>query len=98
LSLLDEGADMILIGEARYRVVGLGRQAGLRDPAGSRGLEHRKPSAAQQGMDQGGDEHRLAGPRQAGDAEPDSRMEELVAVIGQRLQGQAGLFDEIRET
>ena len=69
---------MRLVVEARHRVVGLRlepRPRAMRPLA--HGLEHRQAAAMQQLMHQRGDEHGLAGAREAGDAEPDGRVEKL---------------------
>ena len=50
--LLDQGADVVLIVEARHRIVRLRLEPGAGDPAGGIGLEHRKPAAAGQAVDQ----------------------------------------------
>ncbi|MEZ0032875.1 hypothetical protein ABIF68_003245 [Bradyrhizobium japonicum] len=60
--LLDQCAQMVLIGEARHRVVRLRRQMRPRDPARGIGLEHRKAAAAGEAVDQRGDEYGLTGP------------------------------------
>ena len=86
---------MRLIGEARHGIVRLRRKPGARDPARGHRLEDREASAAQQAVNQRGDEHGLAGARQAGHAEPHGRLEQAVAVFDQRLRGQARLFDDI---
>src|SRR5437762_4829711 len=49
--LLDQGADVVLIVEARHRIVRLRLQPGAGDPARGVGLEYRKPSAAGQAVD-----------------------------------------------
>ena len=58
---LQQRAQMILIGETRHVVVGLRRQPRLCDASCRQRLEHRETPAAGQRVDQGGDEHRLAG-------------------------------------
>ncbi len=95
---LDQGADMVLIGEARHRVVGLRGEIGPRDPSRGIGLEHRETAAARQPMHQRGDEHGLAGARQAGDAEPHRRVEETLAIVEQRPRRETRFLDDIRET
>ena len=95
---LDQGADVVLIGEAWHRIVRLRLQPGAGDPPRGVGLEHRKPAAAGEAMDQRGDEHRLAGARQAGDAEPDRRIEQVVAIVPQRPRRQARFLDDICKT
>ena len=88
---------MVFVVEARHRVVGLRREPRARDaPAGQR-LEHRKAPAAQQPVHQRGDEHGLAGARQAGDAEPDGRIDEMAAPVEQRPRGEFGFLQEFGE-
>ena len=88
---------MVLVIEARHRVVGLRLEPGAGDPPGRKRLEHRKAAAAREAVDQRGDEHGLAGARQAGDAEPHRRVEEAVAIIQQRPRRQARFLDDIGE-
>ena len=61
-ALLDQGVDVVLIVEARYRVVRLRLEPGAGDPPAGERLEHRKAAAAGQAVDQRGDEDGLAGP------------------------------------
>ena len=96
--LLDQGADVVFIGKARHRVVGLRLQPGAGDPAGGERFEDRKAAAAGQAVDQRGDEHGLAGARQAGDAEPHRRIEEAVAIVLQRPRRQPRFLDDILKT
>ncbi len=96
--LVDQGVHVTFIVEARHRVIGLRFEFGVGDAAAGERLEHRKASAAQQAMDQRGDEHRLAGARQAGDAETDCRIEQIAAVFQQRLRRQAGFLDDVGKT
>ena len=93
--LLDQGADMVLVVEARHRVVGLRLEPGAGDPSGGERLEHRKAAAAGEAMDQRGDEDGLAGARQSGDAEPHRRIEKIVAVVQQGPRRQARFLDDI---
>jgi hypothetical protein len=86
---------MVLIGKARHGVVRLRLQPGAGDPARGIGLEYRKPAAARQAVDQRGDEHGLAGARQACDAEPHGGIEEAVAVIQKRPRRQARFLDDV---
>ena len=79
-------------------IVGLRRQSCPGDAAGGKGLEHRKAAAARQPVDQRGDEHRFTGPRQAGNAEPHRRVEEMLAIVHERPGRQARLLDHILET
>ena len=95
---VDQGADVVLVIEARHRVVRLRRKMRARDTSGGEGLEHRKEAAARHPMDQRGDEHGLARARQAGDAEPHCRIEEMLAVIEQRTRRQARLLENVGQT
>ena len=61
-ALLDQGADMAFVVEARHRVVGLRLEVGAGNPPGRERLEHRKAAAAGEAVDQRGNEHGLAGP------------------------------------
>ena len=60
-AVLDQGADVVLIIEARHRVVGLRLEPGARNPPGRERLENRKAAATGEAMNQRGDEDRLAG-------------------------------------
>jgi hypothetical protein len=84
-----------LIIEARHRVVGLRCEPRAGDAATGQGFEHRKAAAAHQAMHQGGDEHGLAGARQAGDAEPHGRAKQPLAEFGERARRQTSLFDNV---
>ena len=64
---------MILILEARHRVVGLLLKEGAGDPSGLLCLEHGQAAAMDQIVHQGGDEHGLAGTRQAGNTKAHRR-------------------------
>ncbi len=64
---------MVLIVEARHRVVGLRLKPGAGDPPGGESFENGKTAAAGEAVNQRGDEDGLAGARQPGDAEPDRR-------------------------
>ena len=68
---------MVLVVEPRHRVIGLRLKPCARDPPARQGLENRKTAAANEAVNQGGDEDGLAGARQAGDAEPDRRVEKM---------------------
>ena len=96
--LLDQGADMVLIVEARHRIVGLRREPRAGDPPGGKRLEHRKPAAAGEAVDQRGDEHGLAGARKSGDAEPHRRIEKVIAIVQQRPRRQARFLDDFGKT
>ena len=73
--LVDQGADVAFVVETRHRVVRLRLEPRAADAAACERLEDRKTAAAQQSMHQRGNEDRLAGARQAGDAEPYGRIE-----------------------
>ena len=83
-ALLDQGANVVLVVEARYRVVRLRLKPCPRDPPGRKRLENRKSAATNEAMDQGGDKNGLAGARQAGDAEPDAGLEKVLAIVHER--------------
>ena len=74
---------MILVLEARYRIIRLFLERGAGHPAGAQRLEQGQPAAMQQIVDQRRDEDGLAGTRQAGDAEPDGRIDQIGGAIGQ---------------
>src|SRR5262249_41009760 len=76
-ALLDQAFQMALIGKARHAIIRLRFKAGAGDPPRGKGLEYRKTPAAGQPMDQRGDEHGLAGARQAGDAKSNGRTEQM---------------------
>ena len=65
---------MALVIEPGHRVVRLRRKFGARDPPACKRLEHRKTAAAQQDVQQRGDEHGFRGARQTGNAKPYSGM------------------------
>ena len=88
-----------LVVEPRHRVVRLRRiirsQPGAGDAATGQRLEHRKPPAAKQTMQQRRDEHGLAGAGQPGDAETNRRMDEMAAEIGERAGREPGLLKNV---
>ena len=71
--VLGELAQVLLVGKARQAVVGLRLEIGARDAALRHGGEERQAAAGDQVAHQRGDEHGLAGARQAGDAEAQRR-------------------------
>ena len=83
------GADVALVVEPRHRVVGLRRELRAGDASARQRLEHRKAAAAQEAMQQRGDEYGLAGARQPGDAEPHRRMKQMFAEFRERRGRQA---------
>ena len=70
---------MILVGKARNVVVGLRHEAGPAQPSLMRRSEGRQRMGFHQMMDQRGGEHRLARPRETGDAEPQGRLDQEIA-------------------
>src|SRR6266436_8834920 len=88
---------MALIVKSRYGVVRLGREPRPRDAPLRQRLEYRKSPVAHEAVYQRGDEHGLPGPRQAGDAEPHSRIDQALAVFHHGTRGKAGLLDEVGE-
>ena len=96
--VLDQGADVVLIGKARHGVVRLRLQPGAGDPPRRVRLEHRKPPSTGQAVDQRRDEHGLAGARQARDAKSHRRVEEALAVVQQRPRRQPRFLDDILKT
>ncbi len=65
-----------LVVEARHRVVGLRLQVGGADRPSRRRGEARHPAPLDHVGDERGDEHRLARPAEAGDAEADDGLQE----------------------
>jgi hypothetical protein len=86
---------MILIGEARHRVVRLRLEPHPHDPPLGRGGQHRQSRARNQIVDERGQKHRLAGARQSGHSEAQGRAREIVA---DRTGDELRLEDEIAET
>lgn len=86
-----QSGNMIFILEAGNGIVGLRFEPDFRNAAGAHGLEHRQPPAVQEIVHQRGDEHRLARPREAGDAETQGRVDEAGRPVGQRVEGDAGI-------
>ena len=74
-----EARQMVLVGETRHRVVGLRLEPRPRDPPLCRCGEHRQPRAGDQVADERREEHRLAGARQAGDAQAKAAAGEIVS-------------------
>ena len=93
-AVLHQRRDVVLVLEARHRVVRLLFQHGARDAAGFLRLEQRQPAAMDEIVHEGRDEHRLAGPRQAGDAEPQRRRNEAGSALAQRVEGDQRLVGE----
>ena len=60
---------MLLVGEARHRVVRLRLEPRPDDAALGGGGQHRQARPRDEVIDEGGQEHRLAGTRQSGHAE-----------------------------
>ncbi|OIQ64019.1 hypothetical protein GALL_544340 [mine drainage metagenome] len=89
---------MVLVVEARHRIVRLRLKPGAGDPPCRQRLEHRKAPAAGEAVNQRGDEDGLAGARQSGDAEPDRRIEKMVAEVLQGPRRQSRFLDNIGKT
>ena len=79
IAVVDQRRDVVLVLEARHGIVRLLLEEGARDAPGFLRLEQRQAPAMDQIVDEGGDEHRLAGAGQAGDAEPQRRREQPAA-------------------
>ena len=92
--LVDQRRDMVLVLEARHGVVGLLFERGAGDAPRFLRLEQRQPAAMDQIVDEGRDEHRLAGPRQAGHAEPQRRRHQPGGALGERVEGDPRLVGE----
>ena len=88
---------MGLVVEARHRVVGLRLEPRARDAHAAQRREHRQPPAMQQLMHQRGDEDGLAGAGEAGDAEPDGRIDQPGAELADRAGGEADFFGDVAE-
>ena len=95
-AVVDQRRDMVLVLEARHRVVRLLLEEGAGDAAGFLRLEQRQPAAMDQIVHEGRDEHRLAGARQASDAEPQRRRNEPGRAPGKRVEGDPRLVGEGR--
>ena len=93
----DQRGDVVLVLEARHRIVRLLLEQGARDAAGFLRLEQRQPAAMDQIVDEGRDEHRLAGARQAGDAEPQRRRDKAGRALAQRVERDQRLVGESGE-
>ena len=89
-----ERGQMLLIGEARHRVVGLRLEMGAGDAPLRRRAQHRQAAAADQIVDERGDEDGLAGARQARHAEPQASAREI---IGERTRHDARFEGQIGE-
>ena len=95
LPFIDQRVQMAFIVEPRHRIIRLRRKISASDAAGGHRLEHRETSAAQQAMDQRGDEDGLAGVGKPGDPEPDRRIEQMAAELRESESGQPDLFKEL---
>ena len=88
---------MVLVLKARHGVVRLLLEEGARDASGLLRLEQRQAAAMDQIVDQRGDEHRLAGTGQAGDAEPQRWRKQPACPPRQRIQGNSRFVCECRQ-
>ncbi len=85
---------MILVLEPRHRVVGLRFKRGTGQTAGMGRLKHRQTAAMQQVVNQRSDEHGLASPRKAGDAEPQRGLDQIAGPVGEGVKGDQRLIGE----
>ena len=73
-----QGGEVVFIGKARHGVVGLGFEPRPDEPSLGMGAQHGQAATANEIVDERGDEHRLAGARQASDAEAQARAGHIV--------------------
>jgi hypothetical protein len=85
---------MLLVGEARHRVVRLRLEPRPGDASLGGSSEHGQPRARDQVVDERGQEHSLAGARQAGDPEAQAAAGKVIA---ERAGDEPGLEHEIGE-
>ena len=85
---------MLLVGEARHRVVRLRLEMRARDAPFGGSAQHRQLSPGDQVVDERGDENGLARARQPGDAEPKASAGEK---IGERARDHARFEGQIGE-
>ena len=78
--------DVVLVLEPRQVDIGLRLQVGAGDAALGLGVEQRQAGGVDQVVHQAGDEHGLAGARQAGDAEADTGTDNAAGRIGHRAE------------
>jgi hypothetical protein len=83
---------MLLVVEARNRIVRLGLEPSPRDAPARKRFEQRQPSAMDEIMNDSGDEHALAGARKPGNPQAQRRLEEIFAKLFDGARRQAGLF------
>src|SRR5665811_1032412 len=81
---------MFLVFEARHDLVRLRLQIGAQQAPFRRGIEEWQAAACDEIVHQRGDEHRLAGAREPGDAEPNCRRDETRGKIADIADGVAG--------
>ena len=86
---------MLLVGEARHRVVRLRFEPHAHDAPLGGGGQHRQARARDQIVDKRRQKHRLAGARQSGHPEAQGSAGEIVA---DRAGDELRLEDEIAET
>ena len=77
--------EVVLVGEARHGVVGLGLEIGGEDPPLGGGAQLGHAAAVDEVRDQRGDEDGLARPREPGDAQADHPVEQRLVDAGQRV-------------
>ena len=87
-----QGGQVLLVGEAGHGVVGLRLQTSAADAAFRGGGQNRHPRTRDQIVDQGGDEHGLAGAGKPRDAQPQGAAADIIL---QRTRDQAGFEDDV---
>ena len=78
-----EVGEVLLVFEAGHGVVGLRLQIGAGETALRRRSKNGKPRARDEIVHERGDEHGLAGAREAGHAEPNRRRDEVGGIIAE---------------
>ena len=94
-AIFEQRLEVGFVIEPRHRIVGLRLQPRACDAALRHRLEYRQPSAVNEVVHERGDENRFARARQAGDAEPQRRIEETRAIVRERPRGDACFFGDI---
>ena len=81
---------MLLIVEARHRIVRLRLEIDAQHAALRRRVEEGQPRAGDEIVHERGDEHGLAGAGEPGDAEPDGRRDQVAGEIADAAKSVAG--------
>src|SRR5690606_25045535 len=90
-ALVDKSGDVILVLEARNRIVRLMFEISAGNATGFLRFEQGQSAAMDKIMDEGGDEDCLAGSRQARDAKSHGGRDQAGRAPGERVQGDARL-------